>query len=136
MGTNYYYKSKEPCQHTNKETSEDTCWDCFDTGFEMRHIGKSSVGWTFSFKAYPELGINSFQDYLEELIDKDIYNEYGEKIYLIEFYSLIKSKQENPENKNHTIWCRNDENYTVRKHGEKDCYVDVEGYSFSLKEFS
>ena len=136
MGTNYYYKSKEPCHHTNKETSEDFCCDCFDTDLKMRHIGKSSMGWTFSFKAHPELGINSFQDYLEELSDKDIYNEYGEKIELSELYDLIKVKQENPENKNHTICCRNDENYDVRNHGENDCYVDAEGYSFSLTEFS
>lgn len=136
MGTNYYYKSKKSCQHPNKETSEDGCWDCFDTDFKMLHIGKSSKGWNFSFKAYPELGINSFQDYLEELIDKDIYNEYGEKIKLSELYDLIKVKQKNPKNKNHTIWCRNDKDYSVRKHGEEDCYIDVEGYSFSLVEFS
>lgn len=43
MGTNYYQKLD---------------------GGGTRHIGKASVGWCFSLRVYPGLGINTLQDWV------------------------------------------------------------------------
>lgn len=81
MGTNYYLKSK-PCE---------TCGHCQT---EL-HIGKSSMGWKFLFRAYfSPINITSFDEWLIELSNpqKIIYNEYNEKIELLELLELIESK--------------------------------------------
>ena len=60
MGTNYYlYKNDE-------------------AGTEL-HIGKSSSGWVFSLRVYPETGIRDLYDWIEIFLEEEtiIRDEYG-----------------------------------------------------------
>jgi len=62
MGTNYYvYKDID---------GVDAC--------ETIHIGKSSMGWVFSLRVYPEQGIHNLYDWLPILVNDDnlIMDEY------------------------------------------------------------
>ena len=74
MGTNYYV-SCPVCQ------------------VEGRHIGKSSAGWKFLFRLYPEEHIRSVKDWQRELKDKIIINEYREELSPQEFWSFVCMKQ-------------------------------------------
>jgi hypothetical protein len=67
MGTNYYIYT----------TAEDETKDP-----ERLHIGKSSSGWVFSMRIYPERGINTLYDWLPIILDSSniIRNEYGSRI--------------------------------------------------------
>ena len=145
MGTNYYTKYKEKscpnCKGSGKDYvtdypfNKDDCWTCYGTGYSFLHIGKSSAGWQFSFRAYEDLKLTSYQDWLEFLIDKEIYNEYGEIVELKDLLELIKNKQ-TEDNLNHCTYCRKDKYPYVIEHGYNDCFLDKEGYSFTLTEFS
>ncbi len=107
MGTNYYHRTSI-CR---------SCGRC-----DERHIGKSSGGWTFSFRGYPEDGIKSWQDWL--LILKaggKIYNEYGDQISIRDFIKLVKSKSKNKLN--HSKEC------------PEGNWLDRELNSFSSSEF-
>jgi hypothetical protein len=64
MGTNYYWYEKAPCGECKRE-------------FESVHIGKSSVGWNFSLRVHPDLGINSLSDWEERWGSGEIKDEYG-----------------------------------------------------------
>ncbi len=55
MGTNYYVKTDE----------------------KTLHLGKSSAGWTFALRVYPELSINSLTDWVPLLGYGLIEDEYG-----------------------------------------------------------
>jgi hypothetical protein len=67
MGTNYYVTEEEPCPHCGR-------------GGELRHIGKSSAGWCFSLRVYPEEGINTLDDWKEFWAGKAIEDEYGDPV--------------------------------------------------------
>lgn len=140
MGTNYYIRYN-------------IC-SCCNRSDEV-HIGKSSMGWQFTFHSVDDydikmssfdaknmlaeddshLIIKNFQDwrkfiekYVIEQGTAKIYNEYGEEESAQEFFSLVESKR---DGKNHAEYINND--YTYMDHGD---YVDEEGYSFSPGEFS
>ena len=72
MGTNYYHVTQvgKVCEHCGKGERE-----------ERRHIGKSSSGWCFSLRVYPEDGITELDDW-EKLwaLGGRIIDEYGDKI--------------------------------------------------------
>ena len=116
METNYYmqYKSKtcKCCNRTDKQT----------------HIGKSSCGWTFSFKGYREDYNNpkiiSFSDWFNTLKDEDAYiiNEYNEIVEKDDFFKLIYEKEK--EKNNH-----------AKQHKDGN-WLDEQGNSFSGGEFS
>lgn len=126
MGTNYYARVN-CCSHCNR--------------YDQIHIGKSSMGWAFSFRGYTKQGyfselperfehltIRSFQDWKTFLENPDvnIYDEYGDQISKEDFFSLVKAKQGGKVSANEyspyidksTVW------------------VDDEGNSFSSTEFS
>ena len=123
MGCNFYLRKNE-C----------TCCNRYD---EI-HIGKSSHGWTFSFKGYDknhyedngfDKPIKSWKDWKEVLNKEDnIYDEYGQKISLEELEALIEDRKDQPNN--HTKYC---------KSREHDCisyvWLDDEGNSFRGTEF-
>lgn len=110
MGTNYY-------AHVN------VCSKCKKPEDEI-HIGKSSWGWVFNFAVDYEFGIACFKDWEKFLYKKGIIikNEYGDKIGVLEFFDLVESKQNEPNNHG-------------RLHPEH-AYVDADGYSFMDCEFS
>lgn len=111
MGTNYYVKSKA-CK-------------CCGHKLDQLHIGKSSVGWTFSFKGYKHL--KSWEAWKAFLKDKQIVNEYDEPVSLDKLIKLVENKRH--EKLNHTIYC-------WKHHPEVKCFLDSEGNSFSEYEFS
>lgn len=123
MGTNYYHRTNI-CSHCDR--------------YDEYHIGKSSMGWTFSFHGEKEtivefnpLGkvVASFSDWKERLKKGKIFNEYGEEILLEEFLKLVESKRDSEHN--HTEYCR-----IHHPDHAKQCWLDDEGNSFSEGEFS
>ncbi len=109
MGCNYYVQFK-------------TCEHCNNTPDDL-HIGKSSMGWTFSFHAIPGLGLTSWKAWKKYLVKKSIVDEYGRHCYLIDFVSMVERKT--TEAHSHAKECRSDNDY-----------LDPEGHSFSNGEFS
>ena len=111
MGTNYYHKTN-------------ICPQC--GRFDEAHIGKSSAGWQFSFRGYPE--IRSYKDWIKELKRNGvIYDEYGRGVTLREFKSMVASKK---SFKNHYDYCKIDHPESVR-----DQWKDENGFSFQSNEF-
>lgn len=109
MGTNYYYRY-------------DICGHC--QRYKERHIGKSSYGWKFLFKAYVEHWdrpiIKSIDD-LVIFIQKNpgkIFDEYNVECSLEDFWGMVESKQK----EKHTI---NDDREFISH-----------GYYFCSSEFS
>lgn len=65
------------------------------------HIGKSSVGWGFSWAAHPSLGIesrNDWEDFFSVSGDAAILDEYGRFTTLAEFRELAFRETRDPEN--------------------------------------
>lgn len=128
MGTNYYYRYKN-CECCNR--------------YVELHIGKSSIGWTFSFHAIregeienmPSLKIESYKDWLKlyDDINGEIYNEYGEIISIKQFKELVKNKMK--EKLTHTIYCQNSKNTYDKIYANENYFLDSEGHSFSYGEF-
>jgi len=77
MGTNYYVKS-EKCEHCGH-------------GDDL-HIGKSSAGWCFALRVYPDMGINNLLDWEKYLRGKTIENEYGDTVSLDDLVMIITDR--------------------------------------------
>jgi hypothetical protein len=73
MGTNYYWQPKQELCECCKRPLEGQP--------ESLHIGKSSGGWDFSMRIYPELGINNISDWVGKWLEpgSKIYNEYEDE---------------------------------------------------------
>lgn len=110
MGCNYYAQTK-PCP---------TCGNCTT----MKHIGKSSIGWKFLFRAYT-MSPTSYKEWLEYLSNPDviIIDEYGREITFNSFKDLIECKQK-------------EDGYENRFYEAGGFYYDNEGYRFGEREFS
>jgi hypothetical protein len=69
MGTNYYWHEKDECA-------------CCGRPYEPKHIGKSSSGWVFALRVYPEDGINDVDDWETrwKTPGSKIVDEYGQKL--------------------------------------------------------
>ena len=112
MGTNYYLHL-------------DTCPTCKHAK-ERIHIGKSSWGWTFTFKAYlnewDTLRIGTAHDWRKRTKEGIIVDEYGKEESYDDFWKMVddKSKAEH----NHA------------KEYPDGNFLDAEGHSFSTYEFS
>lgn len=78
MGTNYYIKG-ERCEHCGRAD-------------EDKHIGKSSAGWVFSLRIYPEEGIESLTDWKKFWRGKGIYDEYGRDVSKTEMLRIITKR--------------------------------------------
>jgi len=140
MGTNYYLRYN-------------MCIGCHR--YSEIHIGKSSYGWAFIFKAIDDyyditsldpkisligddnihIKISSykewkefFQKYVIEFETAKIFDEYGTEISLEEFYKLIELKK---DGKNHVTEMKSDPYYRPDME-----FIDNEGNSFSKHEFS
>ena len=92
MGTNYYVKL-DRCKHCGRSTEV--------------HLGKSSGGWEFSFQYNGGEYYKNIEEMKEWLEDKQIYNEYDEKISNNDFWQLVESKIGGLK---HTEECPDDEN--------------------------
>ncbi len=80
MGTNYYVTEEEPCDKCGR-------------GGEMRHIGKSSAGWCFSLRVYPEDGIDSLDGWKKFWVGKHIEDEYGNAVSEGEMLACITERE-------------------------------------------
>ena len=131
MGTNYYFVPKKNRIEKLNRTLTQTDKLFFFIGYSSMHIGKSSLGWTFTFqeteqyKSYKEL--LTFYENNKKLIE--IHDEYGKKIEIEEFKELVERKRKEPNN--HCLYMRKE--YPGEDYGD---YLDEEGNSFSKSDFS
>ena len=128
MGTNYYVATNH-CE----------CCDRYD---EEYHIGKSSMGWAFSFHGYPPERLVSWAAWKEFLKDKIIMDEYHERIDYDWFVNMIETYKApgyvNPQtgrkNQQRNDAMKNDKYYFGFDPDME--WDDEDGYSFSSREFS
>lgn len=112
MGTNYYLET-------------DICECCYRCD-ERLHIGKSSVGWVFSLRIYPEKRINNLEDWkLNKIANNErIVDEYGREISSKEMLEIITNR-----NYPHLEDLLRNEETEFIKHGEGT--YDLINYEFS-----
>jgi hypothetical protein len=83
MGTNYYARSKN---------APPKCTECGHqpSGIDM-HIGKSSFGWTYSLRVYPDDGITGLGTLIDRItaLDLDIFDEYHKRIAIGEWLKVV-----------------------------------------------
>ena len=60
--------------------------------FDRFHIGKSSCGWVFVMRIYPEHGINNIEDWKKKWKNKKIIDEYGTELSEDELLKIIQCK--------------------------------------------
>jgi len=79
MGTNYYWNTT-------------LCHHCGNS--QQKHIGKSSGGWVFSLRTYPEEGINDLPDWQKiwETQEGEIEDEYGRIVTIEEMLQSITER--------------------------------------------
>lgn len=106
MGMNYYHE-KNHCR---------CCGRC-----ERTHIGKQSRGWTFGFHATDT--IRSWLDWRSELAKGGrIVDEHGDEVSFPAFIAIVVRSRSQP-----------------RSHAREypsDGFLDAEGHSFTVGEFS
>jgi hypothetical protein len=115
MGTNYYTAMKKCPECGNKP--------------EGIHLGKSSMGWQFSFQYNGGTYYKNVVEMREWLKDKQIEDEYGDPVTQEDFWLMIEAKQK-PEFKNHAEYVKQE--YPSSAGTEHI----INGYSFSDCVFS
>lgn len=138
MGTNYFVKSRKPCN---------TCEHCGSlfAVHEELHIGKSSAGWCFGLHVIPEKGLNTLNDWVDYIVDHDnthmIVNEYGETLDLETLLGIITcrhsfSKRDDKwYEQNHAVLGIN--GLARHKVGEGGCIGHCDGtYDYVVGNFS
>ncbi len=122
MGTNYYI-------------ANNLC-NCCDRYDRVAHLGKSSGGWTFTFRGYRQnycedysrqLNIQNFTEwckFIDESLNNQcvIKNEYGDTIPKDDLLTLIEQKRTAKLN-------------YARQHPSDSDWIDECGNSFSAGEF-
>ena len=95
MGTNYYL-----------ETSQgELCSECGrGDKAKRRHIGKSSAGWVFALRVYPDEGIRDLDDWLPLLVrdGATIRTEYDDEVSVRELLLTIVARR-HPAGRRHTF---------------------------------
>lgn len=86
MGTNYYLIY-------GKEENVNTV--AILRPVDELHIGKSSAGWAFALRVYPEKDINGLDDWMKLFCrtDAKIYDEYERAVPEEEMLSIITNRQ-------------------------------------------
>lgn len=110
MGTNYYLRLNI-CPHCGR--------------YDAVHIGKSSSGWRFTFRGYPDTAdtplsditsiVHSVEDWMKVMEDGEIWDEYGTRTPIEMFWGMVESKQ---------------------KFKVDDYSLLIDGYAFKDEEFS
>src|SRR5574343_829049 len=114
MGTNYSIR-KNMCSHCQRAEEE-------------VHLGKSSCGWIFHFQYNSGKYYQDIEEMREWTKDKDIFNEYGEKVSYTEFWNMVEEAQ-NKENEKYT------KENGVDVYGEKYGFY-IGKYLFTDNDFS
>lgn len=125
MGTNYYV-AKNHCG----------CCDRYDTEY---HIGKASLGWSFSFHGYPAERLTSWGAWKQFLKDCDIRDEYGARVSYDYFVHMIE-REKSPEfvrADGHRNLQHNEEGRRAQfpYFDERYDWDDDQGYAFTTREF-
>lgn len=114
MGTNFFWRveSVAACAHCGR-----------DADVDKHHIGKSSMGWTFTFAACADLGVASFADWQRVFAAGDgmIVDEYGETWTTDDFIQKVHGKATAAHNH-------------AREYPQGS-YLDADGHSFTTGEF-
>jgi hypothetical protein len=81
MGTNYYWHEKEACPACGHSS-------------EGLHIGKSSAGWVFALRVYPDQNINRLDDWIARfwMDGSQIRDEYGTAVPPTEMVGRIAGR--------------------------------------------
>lgn len=117
MGTNYYVRTEPSCGGK----CESHCHG------EEIHLGKSSAGWVFTFRAYPDpadapeavtLPVDDFASWGRLLVLGAIFDEYGSEVDAGDLLAKIEGKRGGL-----STLCGSD-------------FLDPEGYLFCSAEFS
>lgn len=125
MGTNYYLRNN-------------ICEKC--DLYDELHIGKSSAGWRFSFRAYLDPDdvpdgkiIQNIYDWKRVIDQEDcqIFDEYGDFHTKESFYSLVTKKSGLKSHAQYVL--DNSDKYPAHA---KDNWSDELGNSFTNNEFS
>jgi hypothetical protein len=127
MGTNYYV-AKNLCE----------CCNRYD---EEYHIGKSSMGWAFTFQGYKYDNLTTWKLWKEYLKNQIIKDEYGDTISYEEFVEMVETykspnyinSQNNRKNLSHNTQGKIDSRPWFNPEYDWD---DEDGYSFTSREFS
>lgn len=136
MGTNYYIEEQPPCEHCGRP-------------YDKKHIGKSSAGWYFSLRIYPNEGINNLEDWIKYWNDKQITDEYGASITQDDMMKIITERRcderWNEAPWNYSSWAEfhalneseQGDNGLLRHHLNDFCVGHGEGtYDYFKREFS
>ena len=94
MGTNYYWFEREPCT-------------CCGRSYDRIHIGKSSAGWCFSLRVYPDDGINTIEDWGKRIGKEGTYieDEYGDMVSGHDLVDIIVDRRWGGDRLSKQ-WCR------------------------------
>lgn len=123
MSTNYYHRYSI-CECCNR--------------YDEKHIGKYSMGWQFSFRAYQNLDasvlVGSWNDWKLVLTMGKIFDEYGNEISYDDFVAKVESSK---GKQNHYDYVKNAPQYQeAGMNFLQGCYKDAENWDFSYEEFS
>lgn len=112
MGTNYYWYKTPACDCCNREDAP-------------MHIGKSSYGWCFSLRVYPEENIKTLDNWKVLLAQRGSYirNEYGGIINVNNLLSIIteRSNSSSWESRNYgdSAWYKNEDEFHRKNHSAR-----------------
>ena len=83
MGTNYYFIEER-----------DKCSCCGRSDEKETHIGKSSYGWHFILRVYPNHHLNNYADWKTYLTSTcgRIIDEYGQRFQPSELFTIIENR--------------------------------------------
>ena len=110
MGENYYARSEE-CPLCGKQRREDM------------HLCKTSIGWRTLWQKTEDIGsVKAIKRYLKVSQDK-IVDEYDREYDREEFFELMNSLDKG-------------RSHVEEQHLGYPCYLDEEGYEFSVGRFS
>ena len=114
MGTNFFWQVENTpaCEHCGRSADTD-----------KHHIGKSSMGWTFTFAACADLNVKSFADWQHIFATGGgtIVDEYGEPWTTDDFIQKVRNKMSATHNH-------------AREYPQGS-YLDPDGHSFTTGEF-
>lgn len=122
MGTNYYVMGPEGKRLPGVDSD--------DTG--LLHVGKSSAGWVFCFRAHrnldsPILSTEDWRRAIDGLVVRgpcSLFDEYGNRVDVDEFWQKVEKKKSPPDGRRGA----DDRN-------DRHSYADSEGNDFILREF-
>jgi hypothetical protein len=85
VGTNYYVRPLDGDGGRGLETDE-----------EGIHLGKSSAGWAFMFRAYPNAvpPVADFASWMTLLDIGEVYDEYGDAVPRADLLAKIEAKRD------------------------------------------